>query len=65
MNNIVLGIILVSGGIWLTQDAIASILYYLGRDNERWYFNHAVRLFRGLWGIVFIVMGIMVIFNDF
>ena len=65
MSNIVVGIILISGGTWLFQDALASILYYLKRDNERWYFNHAVRLFRALWGIVFIVLGIMVIIQDF
>ena len=53
-----IGIILIIGGTWITQDAIASILYYIGRDNEKWYFNHLVRLLRGLWGLAFIYIGI-------
>lgn len=64
MNNIVVGILLISGGTWLTQDAIASILYYLKRDNEKWYYNHLVRIFRALWGIAFIVIGIMMIYFE-
>mgnify|MGYP001594088891 FL=1 len=58
MNNVTLGIILLAGGTWLTQDAFASVLYYLKRDNEKWYFNHLVRLFRGAWGLIFIGLGI-------
>mgnify|MGYP001589649972 CR=1 FL=1 len=56
-----IGIILIIGGTWITQDAIASILYYIGRDNEKWYFNHAVRVIRGLIGIMFTVIGIILI----
>ena len=61
MSTTVMGIICLSGGLWITQDATASILYYLGRDNEKWYFNHLVRILRALWGITFIVVGTMAI----
>ena len=57
-----LPVLLIIGGTWLTQDAIASILYYLKRDNENWYFNHLVRIFRALWGIAFITIGILEIY---
>ena len=56
--NFWLGVISIIGGAWITQDALASILYYLKRDNEKWYYNHLVRLLRGLWGLVFIGIGI-------
>ena len=59
MSNTLMGVLLLSGGIWITQDALASILYYLKRDDEKWYFNHAVRIIRGLIGIMFIIIGIM------
>ena len=62
MNNMLVGVLLLSGGIWITQDALASILYYLKRKDEKWYFNHAVRIFRALWGITFIVMGIIMLY---
>ena len=52
-------IILIAGGTWMLQDAIASVLYYLKRDDEKWYFNHAVRILRGIWGLVFIGCGIL------
>jgi len=58
---IVFGIINLAGGVWLTQDAIASILYYLGKEN--WHYNQAARLARAFWGVAFIVMGIILIMN--
>ena len=51
-------IVLIAGGTWMLQDALASVLYYLKRDDEKWYFNHAVRIIRGVWGLVFIGCGI-------
>lgn len=57
MNNMAMGIVLIAGGVWLTQDSIASILYYLGKEN--WHYNQAVRLARAVWGIAFIVIGII------
>ena len=56
-----IGLVVFAGGVWITQDGIASILYYLKHDNEKWYFNHAVRLFRIGWGIVFIVLGVIIV----
>jgi len=61
VSVMVMGIVILSGGVWITQDAIASILYYLKQDNEKWYFNHLVRILRALWGIALIVVGIMAI----
>ncbi len=54
-------IILIAGGTWMLQDALASILYYLKRSDEKWYFNHAVRIIRGIWGVVFIGCGIILL----
>ena len=56
-----IALLLIIGGTWIAQDGIASILFYLKRDDERWHFNHAVRLFRVAWGIVFIACGIIMI----
>jgi len=52
-------IISIIGGTWIFQDSLASILYYLHDDKEKWHFNHAVRLIRACWGLVFIGMGLM------
>ena len=57
----IIGILSLCGGVWITQDAIASILFYLKHNDERWHFNHAVRLFRGIWGLVFIGIGVWLI----
>ena len=56
----IIGIVLVAGGTWIFQDALASILYYL-KSNENWYFNQLVRVLRCIWGIVFIVIGVVLI----
>ena len=53
-----LPILVIAGGVWGVQDGLVSILYYLKRDDEKWYFNHLVRLFRMGWGLVFIGLGI-------
>ena len=63
MLDKILLLVLLVGGTWILQDAIASILYYLGREDEKWHFNHAVRIFRGLWGLVFITMGIILLWS--
>ena len=62
MSILIIGILVLSGGVWVTQDSLASILYYLKHDNEKWYFNHAVRVIRGLVGIMLIVLGCKLIF---
>lgn len=57
----IIGIVILAGGVWVLQDSIASILYYLKHDNEKWYYNHMVRIFRGIWGLIFIALGVMLI----
>jgi len=57
----IIGMIILSGGVWVLQDSIASVLYYLKRDDEKWYFNHAVRILRACWGIAFIICGVYII----
>ena len=52
------------GGGWVFQDALASILFYLNRPDERWHFNHAVRIIRGLIGIMFLIIGIILILDN-
>ena len=41
-------------GIWILQDALASICYY---PKEKWRWNHAARLIRVLIGIALMVIG--------
>lgn len=55
----IISLILIIGGTWIIQDGLVSILYYLKRDNEKWYFNHLVRILRAILGVVFIVCGII------
>lgn len=43
-------------GAWLIQDAIASIFFY---PDEKWRWNHIMRVIRGLMGIALIVVGII------
>ena len=57
----IIAVLLIIGGTWMLQDAVASVLYYLKRSDEKWYFNHAVRILRGIWGLVFIGCGIFLI----
>jgi len=54
----VVGLIILIGGVWLAQDSIASILYYLHKPNERWVFNHAVRILRLIWSVIFVILGV-------
>lgn len=44
-------------GLWVLQDALASICYYPG---EKWRWNHMARLMRVLIGIALIVIGVIV-----
>jgi len=42
-------------GLWVSQDAIASILHYLHSD-ENWHFNHACRLARLVCGLALVII---------
>lgn len=42
-------------GLWVSQDAIASILYYLKSD-ENWHYNQALRLARLVCGLALVVI---------
>ncbi len=39
------------------QDGLASILYYLHKDGEKWYYNHALRIARMAWGVALVICG--------
>ena len=54
----IVAITLIAGGVWLFQDSLASVLFYLGKDGEQWRFNHLVRIFRACWGLIFIAIGL-------
>ena len=54
-----IAVLLLIGGTWIFQDSLASVLFYLGREN--WHYNHSLRCIRGLWGLVFIVCGILLL----
>ena len=45
-------------GIWILQDSVASIAFY---PNEKWRWNHIVRMVRGIMGIVLIIFGALLI----
>ncbi len=57
----IIGLIVLGGGVWGFQDGLCSILYYLRHDNEKWYYNHAVRVLRCIWGLVLIWLGIILV----
>ena len=50
MTGYIIGLI----GIWILQDSVASIAFY---PNEKWRWNHIVRMVRGIMGIVLIILG--------
>ncbi len=43
-------------GLWILQDALASICYY---PNEKWRWNHMARLIRCLIGVALIALGVV------
>ena len=55
MNFYLTWAIVMAIGTWVSQDSIASILFYL-KSNENWHFNHACRLARLACGIALIVI---------
>lgn len=57
------GWIISLAGTWVVQDGLASILYYLHHDSEKWYFNHAVRLIRMAIGVILLIVGFMLCFG--
>lgn len=50
-----MGYILGIMGVWIPQDALASIVFY---PKESWRWNHIARLIRAVIGITMVVMGI-------
>jgi len=44
-------------GLGIAQDGVCSILFYIDRPDERWNFNHAVRIVRIVFGIALMVIG--------
>lgn len=57
----IVGLLNLAGGVWVFQDSLASILYYIGKDGQRWHFDQLLRVLRGILGLVFIGMGIMIL----
>ncbi len=49
-----MGKLLVGLGVFILQDALASIAFY---PNEKWRWNHTARLIRAVSGVVLIVIG--------
>ncbi len=43
-------------GLWILQDALASICFY---PQEKWRWNHIARLIRVFIGITLVVIGIL------
>ena len=44
-------------GMWFFCDAIFSLCLYVGKPEERWLKNHAVRLIRLVMGIALMILG--------
>lgn len=53
-----LGIVVLAGGVWVFQDSLASILFYLDDEEESWYYNQPLRIIRALWGLAIVICGI-------
>ena len=51
--------IIMAIGVAMIQDGLCSIAFYLGRENERWRFNHAVRLVRAGLGLVLVIFAVV------
>ena len=52
-----MGYLIVIIGVWILQDALASIVFY---PKERWRWNHVARLIRALMGLALIGMGVVI-----
>ena len=50
MTGYIIGLI----GLWILQDALASIVFY---PKERWMWNHLARAIRAVMGITLIIIG--------
>mgnify|MGYP001608545484 CR=1 FL=1 len=44
-------------GAFIVMDCVASLWTYCGRDNETFWRNHALRIWRGVLGIILVIMG--------
>ena len=54
MMGYIVGII----GVWILQDALASIVFY---PKESWLWNHMARAVRAVMGIALIIIGALLI----
>lgn len=48
-------------GTWIIADAVASLWTYLPKKEETFWRNHALRIWRGLLGLILVILGIMII----
>lgn len=53
-----IGLIVACIGVWFLQDALASIAFY---PNERWRWNHTVRIIRAVMAVALMILGGMLI----
>ena len=45
-------------GVWILQDALASVAFY---PNEKWKWNHIVRMIRMGMGVALVILGAILI----
>jgi len=50
-------------GVWMFQDGLASILHYL-RTDENWHYNHMLRIFRCIGGLILVYLGWVILSYD-
>jgi len=58
---IYLAYIVGSIGTWMVADGVASLWTYLPKDEETFWRNHALRIWRSLLGVFLIIIGILII----
>ena len=51
--NFWLGVI----GTWMVADAVSSLWAYCGKEGETFWRNHALRIWRGILGIILVIIG--------
>jgi hypothetical protein len=62
-----LGYVLGVGATWIISDGCYSILLYLnkssyrGKERQTWRKDHWIRVLRGLWGMVFMGIGLVLV----
>jgi len=50
--------LMIFAGTWVFQDSLASILYYIGKPDQNWHYDHSLRIIRAVVGLALLIRGI-------